>query len=262
MQLKFYKYQGTGNDFILFDNRDNRIDKNASAWVAKICDRRFGVGADGVILLEKKPGYDFKMVYFNSDGRESSMCGNGGRCIVNFAHQLGIEKEYYKFLAVDGEHEAYVNKNTVFLKMHNVDVAKNGADYWELNTGSPHYVKFVSDLKSIDVKLEGSRIRNSDDYSSEGINVNFLQEKEGTLLIRTYERGVEDETFSCGTGVTAAAISYTLENNLEAGTHLISLETLGGTLQVRLVKHAEGTFTDIWLIGPGTFVYEGMIEYP
>ncbi len=261
MLLKFYKYQGTGNDFIIFDNRNNIIDKNERAWVENICDRRFGIGADGVILLENAIGFDFKMVYLNADGGESSMCGNGGRCLVNFAHKMGIQKQYYKFLAADGEHDAYVNSDTVFLKMHNVEVAKDGTDYWELNTGSPHYVKFVSDVKSLDVKSEGRKIRNSDSYAEEGINVNFVQYKDGELLIRTYERGVEDETFSCGTGVTAAAISWTLENGLEAGTHEITLHTLGGKLVLRLIKHAEDTFTDIWLIGPGTFVYEGLVEY-
>ncbi len=262
MLLKFYKYQGTGNDFILFDNRDNIIDRINDAWVAKICDRHFGIGADGVMLLQNHKEYDFEMIYFNADGKESSMCGNGGRCMVNFVRMMGPAKEKYRFLAVDGEHEATINNEIVSLKMQNVGSVFSHQNHWQLNTGSPHYVTFVSGLDKMDVKSIGAGIRYNEVYMPEGINVNFLEEKNGILSIRTYERGVENETLSCGTGVTAAAISYALKKEFGTGTHSVEMETMGGTLKVSFTKTAFNNFENIWLIGPGKFVFEGQITYP
>ena len=258
MSIKFSKYQGTGNDFILFDNREGIIDHNNTQWIRQICDRRFGIGADGVMLLENADGFDFRMVYYNSDGNESSMCGNGGRCIVQFAGKLGIQRERYRFLAVDGTHEAYVKNDIVYLKMNDVLSVSNTQNNYTLDTGSPHFVTFVPDVMALDVKKTGAEIRYSRDFEPGGTNVNFLDTSADTIHIRTYERGVEDETLSCGTGVTASAIAYALKQALSDGTHQIKLVTMGGTLEVALTK-AGNSFTDIWLIGPGTAVFEGEI---
>lgn len=262
MQVTFSKYQGTGNDFILFDNRSGIISRENRTWFAQICDRRFGIGADGVMLLENKEGYDFEMVYFNADGGESTMCGNGGRCMVNFAKASGIEKPSYHFLAVDGPHEASLNNGIIKLKMGDVSGIMEEGDHYILNTGSPHYVRFEKDIHSIDIRKEGAAIRNSPAFKAEGINVNFLEEAGGNLLIRTYERGVEDETLSCGTGVTASALVYAMAKNLPPGKHILTLETMGGSLQVEFIKTEENAFNNIYLIGPGQFVFSGSIEYP
>jgi len=262
MLLKFYKFQGTGNDFIIFDNRDNIIDRNDDAWVAKICDRHFGIGADGVMLLQNHSDFDFEMIYFNADGRESSMCGNGGRCMVNFVRMVGPVKEKYRFLAVDGEHEATIYEEIVSLKMQNVHNIFAGDNHWQLNTGSPHYVTFVSGLNKMDIKTSGAAIRYSEAFIADGINVNFLEEQNSNLHIRTYERGVEQETLSCGTGVTAAAICYGLKKQFEAGSHIVNMETIGGPLRVSFTKTADNSFEEIWLIGPGEFVFAGEVAYP
>ena len=259
MELKFYKYQGTGNDFIIFDNRDMHINVYNKKWFTEICDRRFGIGADGVMLLQNREGYDFEMIYFNADGNESSLCGNGGRCMVKFAALLGIKQNTYKFMAVDGDHEALIINDEVYLKMKDVSEIVNGENYFTLNTGSPHYVTFSEALNKIDIKSKGAAIRFNQLYKTSGINVNFLEEKNKDLFIRTYERGVEDETLSCGTGVTAAAIIYTIKNDFAPGAHLIELNTMGGKLKVQLTKSESNIFTDIWLIGPGEKVFEGLI---
>ncbi len=262
MKIRFYKYQGTGNDFILFDNRNRQISRENHTWFAQICDRRFGIGADGVMLLENISGYDFEMVYFNSDGQQSSMCGNGGRCMISFARLLGIDKPHYLFLAVDGIHEAEPVDGIIRLKMQDVHAVETGNGYYTLNTGSPHYVTFVQGLKSMDVKSAGAEIRYSERYRKEGININFIEERDGRYFIRTYERGVEDETLSCGTGVTASALVIALRRNFPAGQHQVNLETMGGTLTVAFNLVSDNNFTDIWLIGPGAFVFEGEIDYP
>lgn len=262
MPIKFSKYQGTGNDFILFDNREGNIDHNNTQWIRQLCDRRFGIGADGVMLLENEAGCDFKMVYYNSDGNISSMCGNGGRCMVNFAIALGIIKEQYFFMAVDGMHEAYVKSDIVYLKMNDVQSVLCTENRYDLNTGSPHFVTFVEDTAAVDVKNEGAAIRYSDDYAPGGTNVNFLDTKNGTIHIRTYERGVEDETLSCGTGVTAAAIVCGIKMDLPIGANELELQTMGGRLKVRYEKHADGSFTNIWLIGPGVKVFDGEVSLP
>ena len=258
MPLKFSKYQGTGNDFIIFDNRDGRIDHKNTQWFRHICDRRFGIGADGVMLLENEAGYDFKMVYYNADGNISSMCGNGGRCLANYALRLGIVKDEYTFVAVDGPHTAYVKNGIVHLKMNDVLSVTKGENYYFLDTGSPHYVQFVEDVMQVDIKSTGAAIRYAEQFKPGGTNANFIDCLQNQLHIRTYERGVEDETLSCGTGVTASALAYAINNALQDGKHTITLQTMGGELQVQF-DLKNGQFTDVWLIGPGELVFEGEI---
>jgi diaminopimelate epimerase len=258
--MHFFKYQGTGNDFVLLDNRDHRFDGLTTERIARLCDRRFGIGADGLMLLENQPGYDFRMVYYNSDGRESSMCGNGGRCIAAFAQRLGVVDEKARFLAVDGPHEATIRPTGEFveLKMSDAPWPSLSGDHAVVDTGSPHYVRFCSDIHSLNVPREGKAVRFSPAYAQEGINVNFLLPIDETAIsLRTYERGVEDETLSCGTGATAAALSYYAAGKTTA--RQIAVHTPGGTLQVRFAPH-EGGFGEIWLCGPATFVFEGKIS--
>lgn len=258
MNLSFYKYQGTGNDFIMIDGRVNDFSGLTQLQIEQLCNRRFGIGADGFIILCHKQGFDFEMKYFNADGRESSMCGNGGRCTVQFAYDLGIISDRYYFLAPDGPHEAILSRQIVKLKMSDVDQIIDQSDSFELNTGSPHYVSFVSNVDGIDVFAEGRKIRNNDTYIEKGINVNFAQMLEnGQLFVRTYERGVEDETFSCGTGVTAAAISSAGKN---IGNFSVPILTKGGQLAVEFSKKQPDKAFDIWLSGPGAFVFKGEIS--
>lgn len=258
MQLYFYKYQGTGNDFVIFDNRNASIQLSREQ-VAFLCHRRFGIGADGLMLLNSHPDYDFEMKYYNADGGESTMCGNGGRCLVKFAFDCGIERTEYRFLAIDGEHLARIEDGgNVALKMNDVDSIKTETDHFILNTGSPHYVQIVQDLQQLDVVSKGRAVRYNDTFAKEGINVNFV-EKTGdpeSIIVRTYERGVEDETFSCGTGVTAAALVCQPNGN---GINQVAVQTKGGNLQVSFEKTASG-FQNIWLIGPAVRVFEGNIE--
>lgn len=257
MRLHFFKYQGTGNDFVLFDNRHKTIQLSVEQ-IRFLCDRRFGIGADGLMLLEPEPGYDFKMVYYNSDGNESSMCGNGGRCITAFAKRLGIIDEKAKFLAIDGPHEAHVQNETISLKMQDVKRIEVGEDFYFLDTGSPHYVKQVTNLSHFNLVDAGKEVRYSERFKENGTNVNFIEKKEEALFVRTYERGVEDETLSCGTGVTAAALVAALLG-LTNSKNNCSIITRGGQLNVRFDKVLENTFYNIWLEGPATFVYEGDI---
>ena len=254
--IKFYKYQGTGNDFIMIDNRNQSFPKNDVDLVKKMCDRRFGIGADGLILLENHESLDFQMVYYNSDGNESTMCGNGGRCIVAFARFLNVFENKAKFNAIDGLHEAEINGNVVKLKMIDVpEIAKIGSDY-QLNTGSPHFVRYVEDVQNLDVYKNGYEIRNSEPYKKEGINVNFVSKtSENEVFVRTYERGVEDETYSCGTGVTASCLTFMNE----FGGDEVSVKTLGGNLKVYAEKHEVG-FRNIWLEGPAEYVFEGVFK--
>ena len=257
-QIKFYKYEGTGNDFVMIDNRDLEFPKSKEL-IEKLCDRRFGIGGDGLILLENdetgKEKSDFKMVYYNSDGNESTMCGNGGRCIVAFAHFLDIFEDKTTFDAVDGLHKAEIKNGIVKLKMIDVNhISTDGEDY-VINTGSPHYVKYVEMLNNYNVFKYGNEIRNSSTYKEEGINVNFaeaLSDKE--LFVRTYERGVEDETYSCGTGVTAAALTFMRKNNQTS----VAVKVLGGQLKVYAEQKDDG-FSDIWLEGPAHQVFKGAI---
>ncbi|MER3497601.1 MAG: diaminopimelate epimerase [Chitinophagaceae bacterium] len=258
MKIFFFKYQGTGNDFVILDNRNKQYNNLVASHIRHICDRKFGVGADGLMMLNEKPGYDFEMRYFNSDGRESSMCGNGGRCMIRFAYHLGIHKNVYRFMAIDGEHEGEIDTDgTVSLKMKDVDKISKFHGDLILNTGSPHYVKMVNDVMNLDVYKKGRDIRYSKEFEAEGINVNFVQQiEEDKIIVRTYERGVEDETLSCGTGVTAAAlVCYHNEN----GFNDVQVKTLGGSLSVEFDRVDEDKFTNIWLCGPAEKVFEGTI---
>jgi diaminopimelate epimerase len=256
MKHTFYKYQGTGNDFILFDNRQHELDFLTKNQIKSLCDRRFGIGADGLMLLENHPDFDFKMVYYNADGGESSMCGNGGRCLVQFAKDMGISRSHYHFLAVDGPHDAEIDsKGLVRLKMHDVnDIATDGADS-VLDTGSPHYIRFMDDLEQLDVFTEGRKIRYNSQYSEKGINVNFVSRENDGIRVRTYERGVEDETLSCGTGVTASAIAA----SIGMGQQHVFINVEGGKLEVAFNRLDEQHCNEIWLIGPATFVFSGKI---
>lgn len=260
MQLQFHKYQGTGNDFILADNRAGNISLSAQQ-IAWLCHRRFGIGADGLMLLQSEPGFDFRMVYYNSDGRPSSMCGNGGRCIAAFANHLGMVSDKCHFIAVDGPHDAFISQEQVNLKMQDVRQVSVFPDHFFLNTGSPHFVKIVTGLREMDVKTGGSAIRYSDTYREEGTNVNFIEKTEEGIFVRTYERGVEDETYSCGTGVTAAALVAALSGISTARNSCI-VDTLGGRLEVTFEKVLEQNFYNIWLKGPALKVFSGTIEVP
>jgi diaminopimelate epimerase len=258
MQLHFYKYQGTGNDFVILDNRQGEIQLTREQ-VAHLCNRRFGIGADGLMLLNSNAAYDFEMKYYNADGGESTMCGNGGRCLVKFAADCGIRREEYRFLAIDGEHLARIDSDgNVALKMNDVAAVQNGADHFVLNTGSPHFVSLVDDVMGLDVVKRGREVRYSDAFTKEGINVNFVEKGAdiGNIIVRTYERGVEDETYSCGTGVTAAAL---VSHPAQEGFNIVSIQTKGGNLQVEFEKAANG-FQNIWLIGPAVNVFEGKVE--
>tara|TARA_Y100000991_G_scaffold135095_1_gene101787 strand:+ start:93 stop:866 length:774 start_codon:yes stop_codon:yes gene_type:complete len=256
MYNKFFKYQANGNDFIIIDNRLNQFDKNNTKLIKKLCNRRFGIGADGLILLQSSLKFDFGMIYFNSDGNESSMCGNGGRCIVSFAKRIGIINETAIFSAIDGAHHAKVKNDWVELRMSNVEAVKINKNYIVLNTGSPHYVTLCSDLKKIDVNLRGREIRNSEMFIDEGINVNFVEVVDSnTFSIRTYERGVENETFSCGTGATATAISMHAIKKTDDLT--VNINTNGGKLIVNF-KNIGNIYNDIWLCGPSSYVFEGI----
>jgi diaminopimelate epimerase len=258
MDIHFFKYQGTGNDFIILDNRDDTYSFLNTTQVNFLCSRRFGIGADGLMLLNKHNDYDFEMVYYNADGKEGSMCGNGGRCLVKFAYDSGIKKTTYHFMATDGPHEAEIDvQGIVRLKMKDVQAVKNKTDHYILDTGSPHYVQFVQNLQKMNVKEEGKKIRYSDDFADEGINVNFVEAVDDhTIFVRTYERGVENETLSCGTGVTAAAlVSAHNENSFNE----IDVRTTGGKLSVEFDVSDENQYSNIWLCGPAEFVFKGEI---
>jgi diaminopimelate epimerase len=257
MQQTFYKYQGTGNDFVMIDNRHQSFDKNDTKHIANLCDRRFGIGADGLILLENHDDFDFKMVYYNADGNASSMCGNGGRCLVAFAKILGIINDKAIFEAIDGIHHATINGDVVKLQMQDVDTIEKHKNHVFLNTGSPHHVQFEDAIDDFDIKAKGASIRHGEPYNKVGSNVNFVKKiSNSTFRVRTYERGVEDETLSCGTGVTAVALAMhylgeTQENN-------VKLHVEGGELQISF-DIENGSYKNVWLIGPATFVFKGTI---
>ncbi len=257
MNINFRKYQGTGNDFVIIDNRNGLYDGLTVSQISYLCNRRMGIGADGLMLLEKAEGYDFRMVYHNADGHEGSMCGNGGRCLVQFANDMGISKSDYLFIAVDGPHEAKIDSNgLIHLKMKDIsDMQLNGNDC-VLNTGSPHYVRFVDDLEKLDAYHEGRKIRYNDTYAEAGINVNFVLRLSNGIKIRTYERGVEDETLSCGTGATAAAFA----SSILMGSQEIAVGVAGGQLSIQFNRTSETTADNVWLIGPAEFVFEGIIN--
>lgn len=254
MKLLFYKYQGTGNDFIIIDNRKENFPKNDIQFISKLCDRKFGVGSDGLLLLENNDEFDFTMIYYNADGKLGSMCGNGGRCIVHFANYLGIIKNETEFEAVDGPHKASIKNGIVSLKMNDV----KGVDVFDthvfLDTGSPHHVQMVTNLEDYDVDTKGAHIRNTR-YGEEGSNINFVEAIDDQLFaVRTYERGVEGETLSCGTGVTAVAIS--LFETHKTTTNSVRLATKGGILKVAFNKTKMG-YSEVFLEGPAEMMFKG-----
>jgi diaminopimelate epimerase len=259
MEINFDKYEGTGNDFVMIDNRNDFFPKNDVNLIAHLCDRRFGIGADGLILLENDSESDFKMVYYNSDGNQSTMCGNGGRCLVAFAKKLHIIDNSTSFMAVDGIHHATISdENIVSLQMKDVDFVNSQSNYTFLDTGSPHHIELVSSIANLDVKSQGAAIRYSDLYGSAGANVNFVEQiSDDTFSIRTYERGVEDETLSCGTGATAAAIAMNFIGKTNSNS--IKINVQGGKLEVSFDKK-DSHFSNVFLKGPASFVFQGIIN--
>lgn len=262
MNIPFYKYHGTGNDFILVDNRDHLYDAIKSEDIIRHwCHRRFGVGADGLMMIEKDSDADFEMVYFNADGKLGSFCGNGGRCIVALAHRLGIVENHARFLAADGPHHAILTSpDYIELDMNPVTSMELDIDHAVLNTGSPHYILKVNDLEHYPVLEKGREIRYSDTFP-EGINVNFIEKSGDHYHIRTYERGVEDETWACGTGATAAALAIVELDHLYSLNEL-KLQALGGPLTVRFNRLRPGHFDQIRLCGNAIYTYEGRLLIP
>ncbi len=259
MILNFSKYHGAGNDFILIDNRVGEIELS-QLQIAFLCNRHLGIGADGLMMLNSSNKYDFEMRYFNSDGNESTMCGNGGRCITAYAYHLGIIGKTTSFNAIDGLHTSEIIKvngrtKTIRLQMCKVKEIKQSDNYFIINTGSPHYVQFVENVEAMDIVTEGRKIRQDERFAPDGLNVNFVQINKDHLFVRTYERGVEDETLSCGTGVTAAALAYAFDKD----TAKVTIETKGGTLSVSFEKQNK-TYQNIFLEGEACFVFEGEIE--
>jgi diaminopimelate epimerase len=258
MILHFYKFHGTGNDFILIDNRDSKIKKLKPNQIKYLCNRNFGIGADGLMLLNKHEEFNFEMDYYNSDGYGGAMCGNGGRCIVAFAKKLGIIKDYTRFIASDGPHEASISESgEVKLKMIDVEEIKYKQNNLFINTGAPHHIVFNDNIAKIDVFEKGKAIRYNKEYKDDGTNVNFVQVIKNGIEIRTYERGVENETLACGTGAVASAISYYIKHKPTSKS--ITVKTLGGELKVNFNENGN-RFTDIYLSGPAKFVFEGQIE--
>lgn len=259
MNIKFYKYQGAGNDFIMIDDRSLNFPKDNIQLVSHMCNRHFGIGSDGLILLQNDTLSDFRMVYYNLDGNESTMCGNGGRCIVAFARDLGIIDKIATFNAIDGGHIAEINHDIIKLKMIDVKEYKVSDQYSFFQTGSPHHVQPVNNLKNYDVYNEGKKIRYADMYNSTGgTNVNFVEPiSKNEIFVRTYERGVEDETLACGTGVTAAALDFAEKNNIRMGE--LKVKVLGGELKVYWFKKHD-YYQDVWLEGPAKNVFKGELD--
>jgi diaminopimelate epimerase len=258
MIFNFYKYQGAGNDFIIFDCVNEPCPELSTAQIEKLCDRRFGIGADGLMYILPHATLDFTMQYFNSDGRESTMCGNGGRCIAHLAHKLDISKGVAKFDAIDGYHEATIEGDVVALGMIDVKtISQNEVGDYVLNTGSPHYIHFAESEKLNEVVSYGKSIRYNDTYAKEGINVNIVSLQDDVLYVATYERGVEDETLACGTGVTAAAIAYGYAQQIEGP---VKIKAKGGDMKIHFRKNSDNGYTDVILEGPAVFVYKGTIE--
>ncbi|MCO5236518.1 MAG: diaminopimelate epimerase [Chitinophagaceae bacterium] len=256
MDIHFYKYQGTGNDFIILDNQDNAYSSLTTDQVRFLCSRRVGIGADGLMLLNKHELYDYQMVYYSVNGGEGHMCGNGGRCLIKYLFDKGIKKTIYRFWASDGLHEAEVDmQGLVRLKMRDVAKATGLKDHFILDTGTPNYVQFVQDLNKTDVTEEGKRIRYSEDFAEEGINVNFVESLDNhRIAVRTYERGLEGEALSCGTGVTAAALVSAHHVN---GFNEVVAETRGGRLSVEFELLEDQQYRNIWLCGPAELVFKG-----
>jgi diaminopimelate epimerase len=251
--MQFFKYQGTGNDFVLLDDRQANWNLGHTAGVRALCDRKFGIGADGLILIRNHASYDFEMVYFNADGSQS-FCGNGSRCALAFAASLGIIQDKAKFLACDGGHEAYLKGDQIGLHMGDVSEILESLGDAFVHTGSPHHVRWVEQLENYPVLEQGKLLRYHERYAPSGSNVNFVQQLgEAEIFVRTYERGVENETLSCGTGVTAAALVF----GAATGHQEVRVRTLGGNLSVTFKGNSKEGFSDIWLIGPAQKVFSG-----
>ena len=258
MQFKFSKYQGTGNDFILIDNLSGKFDSISSAEIQVLCDRRFGIGADGLIKINHSETNAFYLDYSNSDGSKS-FCGNGARCAVAFTETLGIEVSDLTFDAIDGTHWASKTANDIKIQMGNVKNIQSYENEFELYTGSPHYVKISDDISSETILNFGKSIRFSPKYNSEGINVNLLKGISPTKIeIASYERGVEEETLSCGTGATACALVWDKIHN--SGTDFIEVKAKGGNLKIEFKRDSSNGYYDIFLVGPAEFVYSGEIN--
>jgi len=253
MIIEFYKYQGTGNDFIMIDDREKEFDLTDNDLIAALCERRMGIGADGLILLREHDTLDFEMIYFNADGKQSSMCGNGGRCIIAFAQMLEMIEDETTFMAIDGEHKGRLMDDGIYLQMQDVKKIEGVGDGLVLNTGSPHYIEMVDELDYIDVDKQGRKIRNSAPFKKDGINVNFVLDA-SELQVRTYERGVETETLSCGTGVVATAIAMHYANCIEET--LVNVKTKGGEVTVSF-EEFNGSYRNIWLSGEASMVFAG-----
>ncbi len=259
--ITFSKWQGTGNDFILIDDRDQRFPAGDPDLVRRLCDRHFGIGSDGLILLQQPhvPGTAFHMEFYNPDASRS-FCGNGSRCAFAFHAGLAgnVASGPLRFTAIDGEHEGTLMYGSVTIGMKDVGSITEHQERMDIiHTGSPHVVVWVEDPGSMDVVEEGRRIRNSAPFAKEGINVNFVRWANGALEMRTYERGVENETLSCGTGVTAAALSAMARGHADGGCDVI---TCGGRLSVQAARSAEGGFRSIKLIGPAQEVFKGVFN--
>ncbi len=258
MLIPYKKYHGTGNDFIMIDNRELGL-KLSKSQIAQLCNRRFGIGADGLILLEIDSD-TVKMVYYNSDGAPSSMCGNGGRCFVTFCQNLEVLSESSEFLAVDGMHPFKMAGDEVSLKMGDVDSIESIGDAVYMDTGSPHYVTMVDEVLDINIINDAHKIRYNERFSAEGTNVNFVEMMDGITHIRTYERGVEDETLSCGTGATACAIAMHHLGHVSETD--VPVKVLGGKVSIAFAPQPDGSYTNIWLTGPTTHVFDGTIKLP
>lgn len=257
-EIQFSKWQGTGNDFVILDNRDMKIGEPTTDTIKSLCDRRFGIGADGLMILNSDPFYDFSMQYFNADGIEAEMCGNGARCMIGFTHQLGIIGDETKFMARDGVHVGRVLREDYYqIQMIDLKEIRKTPDYYFLNTGVPHVVVFIEDVDKINVPEEGRLIRNNGAFAPAGTNVNFVQMRDKALKIRTYERGVENETLSCGTGAVASAIAACLEHRLEQNSIICQVQ--GGELKVKFNHTKANEFSNIFLEGPAEYVFEGIV---
>ena len=257
MTLKFDKYQGAGNDFIILNNFDGLFSKLIVHQFREMCDRHNGIGADGIILLKPANNVDFEMEYYNSDGKLSSLCGNGARCAVLYAYKNKSIGEKTKFRAIDGIHEAWIKSSEkVKIQINEIKKILKHKESFVINTGSPHYVQIMDNISDLNVKKKGSEIRYSKDFIPEGINVNFLQKRNNSnFLIRTYERGVEDETLACGTGAVAAAIVMHNIGETSGKTNL-KIETLGGSLNVNF-DYQNSVYKNIFLEGPANYVFSG-----
>lgn len=253
--LKFYKYQGTGNDFVMIDNREQFFDTENLALITRLCDRKFGIGADGLILLNLHPEYDFEMVYYNADAT-LSMCGNGSRCAVHLAHKLGMIQQETIFLAADGVHQASLKDDLIYVKMNDVDTITHVEDGYFLNTGTRHYVRLVENLSDFDVFAQGKKIRYSDAFQPEGTNANFIEFDGNEVSMRIYEKGVENETLSSGTGVTAVALVAASLKNLSSP---VKVNTRGGELQISFERKEKQIFSNIYMAGPAVMVFEGTV---